>query len=297
MRKYVDHPVECFDQALEINLKNARVLASKARLVRYDSPDEALQLLQESIELDGSEFNRGAFSLRGELFISQYKMRKDVSVLLKAKVDCDDALTMHKDPIVLRNLGEVWQLFAEEETSRKFVQKSRLECLEMALQLYTQGAETQDGEKNPLFQVRRGQCLYEMEEYKAAAKSFLKAIEYSNPRRKQGATNYAHVLGAHIAIINKGTSDTDEIIQETIYWLHEGIQKYGDDKIAASCFFYEKYVPPSQLQHFLQLLESVRNIPNVGCVVAFVKRAQRWKPQRKGTYSDDIGTHVCLADI
>ena len=278
MRQYVDHPVACFDKALQINQQSSHVLVSKARHVRHDSLDYALQLLEESIELDRSEFNRGAFALRGELFLSRYKKMKngkDISDLLQAKVDFEDALQMHKGPTEFRKLGEVWQFLADQETDStlvvKHVQQTRLECLEMALQCYTRGADTQDGEKNPLLQIKRGECLYEMEEYEAAAESFQKAIEYSNPSNKNGATNYAHLLGAHIAMINKDTSYTNAIIQETISWLHRGIKTYGDNEIAASCFFNKKYVSPLQLQHFLQLLENVRNISYVSCIVAFVK--------------------------
>ena len=164
--------------------------------------------------------------MRGELFLSRYKKiknGKEISNLLQAKIDFEETLEMHKGPTELRNLGEVWQLLAEDETGRTFVQKSRLECLAMALQFYTQCAETQDGQGNPFLQVKRGQCLFETDEYEAAAISFQKAIEYSNPSNKHVANNYAHLLGAHIAMINKGTSDTNAIIQETISWLHRGI--------------------------------------------------------------------------
>ena len=248
-------PTACYDKALEYNPQNPhKILAKKASTLKvnfYETPQDfqtAFELLDESIEADGSICNRVAYSVRAETYMdlyrsfrkdrtgdrevtNLYKLRKDRTgrddnwmLLIKAKDDYEESLRLHTEPIDCRQLGDIWRYLSQEhnEEISRIVGKNKTLCLETALEFYTIATEiVPDGSENPHTHCKRGDCLLELENPLEAAESYKRAIQCYKYFNNNMKLTYGRLFEAHLRMLEPGQTNclsNVDLVQEATKW-------------------------------------------------------------------------------
>ncbi|XP_022111418.1 tetratricopeptide repeat protein 22-like [Acanthaster planci] len=155
-------PQACLDNALQVspdNFMEARIQARKAYFCYQADPrngfQEAIHLLERSIELDSSKINFHAYSTRANIYLEEYESSNNVDLLHSAQADLEHILKEHVSPWDFEMLAKVYLYLAksttQEEESKAYIQK--------ALQNCTNSEKCQDGANRPSLQTLREQIL------------------------------------------------------------------------------------------------------------------------------------------
>ena len=252
-------PVACADEALKLRRDHPRMMAYKARMMRYPlylktAPDfeASIRILDKSIEADSSVLNKRAFAYRGESYINWYlKDRKKcvpkylLDLLIKAKDDFKIAITMdanHKD---YRQLGDIWRFLATMAINystanlvANAVGKNSQECLEKALEYYTIATSVGGGSTNPMSHRKQGECLLDLGNFKEAAECFKQAIK-TNKDDEYKMVAHSKLFYTHLKMLRVDDEHSnDELYEKTSEWLKDAVREFGEHDVAEKCFHF-----------------------------------------------------------
>ncbi|XP_022102224.1 tetratricopeptide repeat protein 22-like [Acanthaster planci] len=245
-KEFQDDPEKCMLRAMKVSPNNARLLARYANFL-YSLKKEIqkpLELLEQSISLDSSEFNFYAFTTRAMINIKHYysqlreagqdssKMGLLRNVLQLAKNDLEKAMAMHVTPWDLARLGEVYYLLAKNHTEQDGEVRS---LIEKALLHFTKAADCQDGHKRIEVHLMRGRCLFDIGEKRSAIGCYKQATD-CEPAKSNYTGNFNELLNVYMSILHEEKPTKDKaILAEAAYCLKRALLKYGEKNMRTFC--------------------------------------------------------------
>ncbi|XP_038059489.1 tetratricopeptide repeat protein 22-like [Patiria miniata] len=280
LMEYKKDPEKCMLKAMEVTPNNARLLARYANFLyslnkEYQKP---LELLEQSISLDSTEFNFYAFTTRAMINLKYYnyhvkqagqdasKMGLLRNALQLAKSDLEKAMAMHVTPWDLARLGEVYYLLAKNHTEQDSEIRS---LIEKALLHFTKAGDCQDGHKMIAVHLSRGRCLFEIGEKRSAIGCFKQATDCEPPTSTYTG-NFNELLSVYLTILREEKSSEDRsIFAETAYSLRSAVLKYGEKNIRSFCIgkFRSEYA--DELQQLAAYCDKFKELKQLASLLKF----------------------------
>ncbi|XP_071790708.1 tetratricopeptide repeat protein 22-like [Asterias amurensis] len=248
LKEFQENPEKCMQKAMEITPNNPRLLARYANFLYSLNREiqKPLELLEQSINLDSTEFNFYAFTTRAMLTTKFYKHRMSQqkpktqdsaelaflrNTLQVAKSDLKKAMSMHVTPWDLMHLGEVYYLLARNHTQQDNEIRN---LVEKALLQLTRASDCQDGYMQKELYSIRGRCLFDIGEKRSAIACFKQAID-CEPSNSKYTGNFNELFDVYLNILQDEELDDRSIIAETAFFLKEALVKYGSFKMGKFC--------------------------------------------------------------
>ncbi|XP_071802347.1 uncharacterized protein [Asterias amurensis] len=230
LKKYLSTPGKCFKRALHYTPNDPRLLARFANfLKKIRNKEEALERVNQSIQLDASMFNYFAYSVRGQIFLQDYEKQKRMSanqfdkLLENAQNDFEKASKIHVTPVDLEHLAQVYYYLAIDCHGNEAGHNDGQRYHQKALTTCARAAACQDGEQRSLVHKIRGQSLCALGEHQQALRSFQRAIECKDNMFvvensvKLLVVEYSHVLND----VGDTLLNHKPLLADMVYWLHK----------------------------------------------------------------------------
>ncbi|XP_072035064.1 tetratricopeptide repeat protein 22-like [Amphiura filiformis] len=285
----------CLDKALEVNPGDSRLLARKAQMIRHTSCERALQLLDESIDIDNSEYNRFAFVIRGEIYLknAQRSVFLDSALLERAKADFEHALSLNETSKDLAHLATIWKLLAQDGGANNSSLGGKT-CMEKALEYYEKAVNCQNGVKSEEINRLRGMCLFEAGQYDVAIESFQRAIGCQTNPTDTNLGNFTNLMRVYLTAISESKSDKIKrrLLRELAKSAKHAIRKYPEGKLRdrVSQLWLEF---PEEMNFFLSYCDEMRCQEIVQMFSGqYYATEDSWRIRARD--ENDIPVQVCL---
>ncbi|XP_022084287.1 tetratricopeptide repeat protein 22-like [Acanthaster planci] len=229
-QEYVRKPGLCFEKAYSVSPHDPRILARHAEYCKNSGDiEKALELVNESIQLNATVFNLHAYCVRAYILIEQYKEQltnfRTPSLTLLEDAEKDLAVTLQTfvTPWHLATMAEVFYLKALDRCGNVIKGKEGTNNLQVALTYCAKAAACYGGKKRPEVHKQRGECLCVMGEHQTALGCFKRAVdcEIANQFYK-GSIGRLVIEYVHVLRYRSSTLSFDPpFLADMVYWLQK----------------------------------------------------------------------------
>ncbi|XP_038045870.1 uncharacterized protein LOC119720300 [Patiria miniata] len=232
MRRYLERPGKCFEEALKISPHNSRILARYAGHFQFKrNYSMAMLKVNESIMQDTSVFNNHAYYVRASLWLDIYKkllkdMKRppyeipDCTFLEYAENDLKIAQQQSYTPWHFHCMAEVLYHKAKDPNGQVKQGDEGQANLQLALTYCAKAVTCQDGQKVAEYHKLRGDCLCDMGEHQAALGCYKRALECEiGADYFEGSRNSLVIEFEHILMKNTPLSEDPHFLEDMVYWL------------------------------------------------------------------------------
>ena len=247
LRNFIHDPEECMKNAMAISPNNPRLLARYANFVyslkRDTCTTRALELLDESIRIDDSDYNFYAFSTRGMINLKSYqwslrKSNEDGSrffppkprMLYTAISDLEKAIKFRNTSWDLLNLATVYHHLAKCNTEAS--NETPRWYLERELEYLKRAEDCKDPSDRQMHLYRTlGRCKFDLGEYSESIDYFKKAIRLESASSQYTGYFY-EMFCSYLSLLRSDNTILEEMARST----RKAISKYGRSSLVKYCF-------------------------------------------------------------